>query len=98
MKRGTKEAGPKSAGGPVSDVMTLPQVADYLHCHYSTIYRLVRQRAIPAFRIGGGWRFRRSDLNTWMENQAIVVVPKGESGNEPKKGNVEPRRKTNAKP
>ena len=71
MKRGTKEPGPKSAGGPVSDVMTLQQVADYLHCHYTTIYRLLRKRAIPGFRLGGDWRFRRSDVDKWIESRTI---------------------------
>ena len=48
-------------------VMTLQDVADYLHCHYSTVYRLCQQRGIPGFRLGGGnWRFLKSDIDQWI--------------------------------
>jgi len=62
--------GKRNANGPsaeLSDVMTVKQVAEYLHCHYSTVYRLVEQRKLPGFRLGGGSRFLRSDLvEQWM--------------------------------
>ena len=78
MKRGTKEPGPKSAGGPVSDVMTLQQVADYLNCHYTTVYRLLHKRAIVVSAVGG-WRFRRSDVDKWIKEWTAVAF-----GTEPK--------------
>ena len=41
-----------------SAVLTLHEVADYLHCHTSTIYRLARRGVIPGtFRLGGALRF-----------------------------------------
>jgi excisionase family DNA binding protein len=46
-----------------SDVMTLQDVADYLLCHYTTIYRMVRRGQLPAFRLGSDFRFRRSDVD-----------------------------------
>jgi excisionase family DNA binding protein len=52
-----------------SKVMTLAEAADYLHCHYSTIYRLVRYGDLPAFRLGGNWRFLRSELEKWIAAQ-----------------------------
>jgi excisionase family DNA binding protein len=49
-----------------SEVMTVRGVAQYLHCHYSTIYRLVEHRQLPGFRLGGNWRFLRSDIEKWI--------------------------------
>jgi excisionase family DNA binding protein len=33
-------------------LMTVRDLSEYLHVHKSTIYRMLRQREIPAFRIG----------------------------------------------
>ena len=53
-----------------SDIMTLRQVADYLHCAYSTACRLVRQGEIPGFKVGGGWRFMKSEIDRWIAKGA----------------------------
>jgi excisionase family DNA binding protein len=50
-------------------VMTIAEVADYLNCHYGTVYRLVRGGELPAFRLGGSWRFLRSDLEQWIASR-----------------------------
>jgi excisionase family DNA binding protein len=73
MKRRTKEPGPEPAG----DIMTMQDVAAYLSCHYITIYRLVRRGALPVFRLGGDYRFRRADIDEWMAQQH--VRPAGEA-------------------
>ena len=39
--------------GAESNVMTVQDLAEYLHCHYSTVYSLIRQREIPGFELGG---------------------------------------------
>ena len=52
--------------GPKSDIMTVREVAAYLNCHYSTIYRLLGNGALPAFRLGTDWRFRRADIERWI--------------------------------
>ncbi|HEV3111420.1 MAG TPA: helix-turn-helix domain-containing protein [Candidatus Binataceae bacterium] len=49
-----------------SEIMTLREVADYLACHPVTIYRLAQSREIPAFRLGGNWRFKRSEIGQWI--------------------------------
>ncbi len=54
-------------------MMTLRDAAEYLNCHTSTLYRMVNQGSIPGFRLGGGWRFRRSDLDEWIAS--LTVVP-----------------------
>jgi excisionase family DNA binding protein len=75
--------------------MTIPGVADYLHCHYSTIYRLLSKRAIPAFRFGRDWRSRRSDIDKWIENKSVVA---SETEPEPAKAKAEAPVKPPRKP
>ncbi len=49
-----------------SAVMTIRQVAEYLHCHDMTIYKLIRRHGLPGFRLGKDWRFLRSEIDTWI--------------------------------
>ena len=44
------------------EIVTVKDLAKYLHCHQSTIYRLVKRGDIPGFRLGGGWRLRLARL------------------------------------
>ena len=48
-----------------SKVMTVPEVSAYLKIHSSTVYRLLRRQQIPAFRIGGDWRFNVDAIDAW---------------------------------
>ena len=52
-------------------IMTAADVAAYLNCDRSTVYRLVQRRDIPAFRFGGDWRFRRADIDAWILKRQI---------------------------
>src|SRR5580692_10045171 len=52
--------------GAESDVMTIRDLAEYLHCHYNTAFGLARQGAIPSFRLGGNWRLLRSQVDEWI--------------------------------
>jgi len=52
-------------------VMTVGDLADYLRVHRSTIYRLLRNREIPAFRIGSDWRFNREAIDQWQMKATI---------------------------
>ena len=37
--------------------MSVGEVAEYLRFHRITIYRLLRDKKIPAVKLGGQWRF-----------------------------------------
>ena len=50
-------------------LMTLPEVATYLGMAERTIYVWVQQSKIPAFKLGASWRFRRSEIDAWLESQ-----------------------------
>lgn len=47
-----------------SEILTLEEVAAYLKAGKRTVYRLAQKGDIPAFKLGGTWRFRRSELDT----------------------------------
>lgn len=51
--------------------LTTEDVLGYLRVTPRTIYRLIRSGALPAVRIGGQWRFRRSDIDRWLEEQSV---------------------------
>jgi excisionase family DNA binding protein len=57
-----------------SPVMTVRECAAFLQVHQSTIYRLLKRKAIPAFRLGSDWRFSKKQLTEWIESQPIGVV------------------------
>src|SRR5579863_1658377 len=57
------------------NVMTLEEVAEYLRVHPSTIYRLLKQRSLPAFKVGSDWRFARTQIDEWI----IAAVAKQEA-------------------
>jgi len=48
-------------------VLTIPEVSEYLRVSRQTVYRMLKRGDIPAFRIGGDWRFNIEDLGHWIE-------------------------------
>lgn len=49
--------------------LTTEEVLDYLQVNLRTVYRLIKAGKIPAVRVGRQWRFRRRDLDAWLEAQ-----------------------------
>ena len=52
------------------EILTLKQVADFLKVTERTIYRLAAAKKIPAFRVGGTWRFSKAEINQWIQRQS----------------------------
>ena len=46
-------------------ILTLENVAQYLRVHPSTIYRLLKRRQLPAFKVGRDWRFNLESIDRW---------------------------------
>ena len=55
------------------EILTIKQVADYLKVTDRTIYRLAAAKKIPAFKVGGTWRFSRADIDSWIKRQSSEV-------------------------
>ncbi|HSF58976.1 MAG TPA: helix-turn-helix domain-containing protein [Candidatus Binatia bacterium] len=54
------------------DLLTAKEVAEYLRVNQYTIYRLVAQKKLPAFKVGSQWRFERSVLDRWLKKQLNI--------------------------
>jgi excisionase family DNA binding protein len=53
--------------------LTTEEVLGCLKVNPRTIYRLIKSGDLPAVRVGRQWRFRRSDLNDWIERQRAAA-------------------------
>ena len=53
------------------EILTIKEVADYLKVAEKTIYRLVGSKKLPGFKVGGIWRFRKSEVDNWINTQSI---------------------------
>jgi excisionase family DNA binding protein len=53
----------------MSKIMTVSEVAEYLRIHTTTVYRLLKQGKLPAFRVGSDWRFDVEAINLWRRGQ-----------------------------
>ena len=63
---------------PDNDLLTIPEVAAILRVRNSWVYERTRRRTrdrIPGFRIGKYWRFRLSDIKTWVEENRHGRTP-----------------------
>jgi excisionase family DNA binding protein len=49
--------------------LTTEEVLDYLQVNLRTVYRLIKAGKIPAVRVGRQWRFRKGDIDAWLESQ-----------------------------
>jgi excisionase family DNA binding protein len=48
------------------EILTIEEVAAYLKAGRRTVYRFAANGQIPAFKLGGTWRFRRTELDQWI--------------------------------
>ena len=48
------------------NLLTTAQLAEYLKVDKFTVYRLVTQKNIPAFKVGNQWRFKREMIDAWL--------------------------------
>jgi excisionase family DNA binding protein len=49
----------------MAKVLTLGELASYLRVHPSTIYRLLKKKRLPAFKVGSDWRFNVESIDRW---------------------------------
>ncbi|HVP55616.1 MAG TPA: helix-turn-helix domain-containing protein [Candidatus Eisenbacteria bacterium] len=55
------------------EVMNIRQASQYLGVSPDTLYKYVSEERIPAFKLGNRWKFKKSLLDTWMENQSLAT-------------------------
>jgi excisionase family DNA binding protein len=52
------------------NLLTTEQVAQYLKVDKFTIYRLVTQKKIPAFKVGSQWRYKKRLVDNWLRKNS----------------------------
>jgi excisionase family DNA binding protein len=63
-------------------LLTLAEAAELLQVSIRTLQRMIRSKKLPAFKVGGQWRIRESQLQQWVEHRENAVVKdNGEEGN-----------------
>jgi nitrogen PTS system EIIA component len=49
------------------DLLSPKQLAEYLQLSQRTVYRLLDRGDIPAIKVGGQWRFRKTAVDEWLD-------------------------------
>ena len=55
-------------------LLTLSEAADLLQVSTRTLQRMIRSGQLPAFKVGGQWRVRETQLRQWIENRGSSLV------------------------
>ena len=63
----------------VDEILTLSEVAQLLKVAEKTVYSMAQKNQLPAFKVGGQWRFQRVDLDRWIEEQKANSRDEGRS-------------------
>jgi excisionase family DNA binding protein len=78
--------------------LTTEEVLEYLQVNLRTVYRLIKAGKIPAVRVGRQWRFRKRDIDAWLDSQrprggsrAAAAAPATTPAARPAAGNSRPR-------
>ena len=58
--------------GMQENLLTIDELARYLKVDKFTIYRLLAQKRIPAFKVGNQWRFQRAMIDAWLMRNSNV--------------------------
>lgn len=56
------------------NLLTAEQVACYLKVDKFTVYRLVAQKKIPAFKVGNQWRFKQTLVDEWLMKNSNISL------------------------
>ena len=60
-----------------NEILTVDLLSEFLHCHPSTIYRLVKMGTIPHFRLGSDLRFDKGLIRTWIKERTHLKPERG---------------------
>ena len=56
----------------IEKLLTLEQVAEYLNVDKFTVYRLLADKELPAFKVGNQWRFKRKMIENWLKKNSNI--------------------------
>jgi excisionase family DNA binding protein len=56
----------------VPEVLNVRQASQYLGISIDTLYKYATTNKVPSFKIGKRWRFKKSVLDRWMDENSCV--------------------------
>ncbi|CAM2859929.1 TPA: helix-turn-helix domain-containing protein [Legionella pneumophila] len=59
------------------DIMLIKELAEYLKINEKTAYKYAAEGKIPAFKVGGAWRFRRDEIDKFTKSQYVAIPKSG---------------------
>jgi excisionase family DNA binding protein len=65
------------------DILTIPEVAELLRIAEKTVYTLAQRGEIPAFKVGGQWRFSRGAIQAWIDDRTRAGQQAGAESSSP---------------
>lgn len=65
----------------MDEILTLPEVAELLKVAEKTVYTMAQKSELPAFKVRGQWRFKRTDIDVWIEQQKAAAT-RADEGND----------------
>lgn len=74
---------PATAAPDEGPLLTLPELAHYLHLDENTVFKLVAAGKIPGVHVSGVWRFKRKQIDEWIasqlahEDESFADIPDG---------------------
>lgn len=63
-------------------LLTVKEVATFLAVTERTVYRLVKDHRLPAYKVGGQWRFKVDLIEAWMRRERALEGADDSSSNE----------------
>ena len=54
------------------DIMSIKELSEYIGLSRSKIYRLIREKKIPASKIGRQYKFARQVIDMWLKENIIT--------------------------
>lgn len=59
-------------------LLTLPDLAKYLQMSKEKLYRMAKTGKIPASKLGGSWRFKKTRVDSWVDQMEVTSPTKEE--------------------
>ena len=64
--------------GVDDEILTIRELAALLKIGEKTAYTMAQKGELPGFKVRDQWRFRRTDINAWIDKQVRPIAPDGE--------------------
>jgi len=76
----------------MDEILTLKELSEYLKIAEKTLYGYAQKGLVPGIRIGSAWRFRKTDVDQWLEERRRVTESSYREGKSPEGPRRGPRR------